>query len=100
MPIHRLLLLTLFALAACQHATTPESPSPNVLMLGETHNNGDGHRLRLQDLPARIDAGWWPAIAMEQFDREQQPTLDAAMRDCANADCVVARVITGKSGWN
>lgn len=101
MTIHRFLLLpVLFAMAACQHAATPAPPSPNVLLLGETHDNGDGHRLRLQDLQARIDAGWRPAIAMEQFDREQQAALDAAMRDCADADCVVAGMVTAKSGWN
>ena len=101
MATHRFLLLpVLFAMAACQHAATPAPPAPNVLLLGETHDNADGHRLRLRHLQVRVDAGWRPAIAMEQFDREQQPALDAAMRDCADADCVVARMITAKSGWN
>ena len=101
MTTHRFLLLpVLFAMAACQHAATPAPPAPNVLLLGETHDNADGHRLRLRHLQVRVDAGWRPAIAMEQFDREQQPALDAAMRDCADADCVVARMITAKSGWN
>ena len=100
MTTHRFLLLpVLFAMAACQHAATPAPPAPNVLLLGETHDNADGHRLRLRNLQVRVDAGWRPAIAMEQFDREQQPALDAAMRDCADADCVVARMITAKSGW-
>ena len=36
---------------------------------------------------------------MEQFDTDQQAQLNAAMRDCTDADCVVARVSNGKSGW-
>lgn len=84
-------------------APTPDSralASAQVLLLGETHDNGEGHRLRANDLRDRIKAGWRPAIAMEQFDREQQPALDVAMRECTDAACVVARLVPGKSGWN
>lgn len=99
-----LLGLTLAAvtLASCQttSATGPHAPVDGlVLLLGETHDNGEGHRLRAEALRARVDAGWRPAIAMEQFDREQQPALDTAMRDCKDADCVVAKVVTAKSSW-
>ncbi len=90
------LLLPLFA--ACAHRQP--IASSDVLLLGETHDNGEGHRLRVEALRERIAAGWRPAIAMEQFDREQQPALDAAMRACADADCVVTRLAPGKSGWN
>lgn len=95
---HRLsLLLACLLLAGCAH----DNPNarPNVLLLGETHDNGEGHRMRVDALRLRINEGWRPAIAMEQFDREQQPALDAAMRECRDADCVVSRVATGKSGW-
>ncbi len=37
---------------------------------------------------------------MEQFDRENQPLLDAAMRECSDANCVVAHAAPGKSSWN
>lgn len=103
-------LLPLLALACatavlCSCETTPATgmrapASPQVLLLGETHDNGEGHRLRADALRARVEAGWRPAIAMEQFDREQQPALDAAMRECRDADCVIAKVITAKSSWN
>ncbi len=91
-------LVTLLLLVACAHQerTTPA----DVLLLGETHDNGEGHRLRAHALRERIEAGWRPAIAMEQFDREQQPALDAAMRECSDADCVVTRLVPGKSGWD
>src|SRR5690606_1557917 len=40
------------------------------------------------------------AIAMEQFDRERQADLDAAMARCQDAACVIDAVAPGKSGWN
>ncbi len=91
-------LLLLPLLAACAHQD-PAS-SAQVLLLGETHDNGEGHRLRAEELRERIEAGWRPAIAMEQLDREQQPALDAALRECRDADCVVTRLVPGKPGWN
>ena len=86
----------LVALAACRH--TPP-PAPQLLLLGETHDSAEGHRLRAALLRARIEAGWRPAIAMEQFDTGQQAALDAAMATCADADCVVVKVAPAKSGW-
>ena len=93
------------ALSACQHAaTTPASTvatasAPRVLLLGEVHDSAAGHAARAALLRKEVEAGWRPAIAMEQFDTVQQPLLDAAMRDCTTADCVVAKVATGKSSW-
>ncbi len=87
------LCLSAPAIAAQQAATA------DVLLLGETHDNGAGHQLRAAVLRQRIEAGWRPVIAMEQFDREQQPALDAAMRECADADCVIGKVIMGKATW-
>ena len=93
-----LALSLLAALVACRHAPPP-TPAPPVLLLGEVHDNGEGHAARAALLRERLEAGWRPAIAMEQFDIAQQPALDAAMRDCADADCVVAKVVAPKSGW-
>ncbi|QIL20852.1 ChaN family lipoprotein [Thermomonas sp. HDW16] len=84
-------------LSACSH--TPAASSPHVLLLGEVHDNAIGHAERAALLRERIDAGWRPVIAMEQFDTGQQAALDAAMRDCADADCVVAKVAPAKSSW-
>ena len=89
-------------LTACHHAPTSGASSaaePQVLLLGEVHDNGEGHRRRVDALRARIESGWRPVIAMEQFDREQQPVLDAALRECRDAACVVARAAPGKSSW-
>ncbi len=100
----RLVLATALAallVSSCQSTSTLVSPvNAQVLLLGETHDNGEGHRLRTDELRERLQAGWRPAIAMEQFDREQQPALDVAMRECPDAGCVVIRLVPGKSGWN
>ena len=95
-----LLALALALVAGCQHAAPADAPSSSqVLLLGEVHDNMAGHTARAAMLRTRIEAGWRPVIAMEQFDTGQQATLDAAMRDCADAECVVAKVAPAKSGW-
>ena len=85
-------------------ATTPVSApraaaAPDALLLGEVHDNAAGHAARAALLREKIEAGWRPAIAMEQFDTAQQSALDAAMRDCADAVCVIARVAPKKTSW-
>lgn len=95
-------VLATSVLTACQSMpTTGAAPpsAPQVLLLGEVHDNGEGHHQRADALRARIDTGWRPVIAMEQFDREQQPELDAALRDCRDAACVVAKAAPAKANW-
>ncbi|WP_374554671.1 ChaN family lipoprotein [Thermomonas sp.] len=98
MPRFRLLSLCLgLTLAAAAFAGPAQAP--RVLLLGEVHDSAAGHAARAALLRKELEAGWRPAIAMEQFDTVQQPALDAAMRDCADAACVVDRVAPGKAGW-
>lgn len=89
-----------FALTACQHAAPAPASASRLLLLGEVHDSAAGHAARAALLRERIEAGWRPAIAMEQFDTAQQAALDAAMAECPDAACVVARMATGKSSWN
>jgi len=77
-----------------------EMPRHDVVLLGEVHDNADGHRLRLQALARAVRGGWRPVLAMEQFDRERQADLDRAMRTCADADCVIRAATPAKTGWN
>lgn len=98
-PILPLVIAT--GLSACQH-TAPAAPapaSPQVLLLGEVHDNAAGHAARAALLREKVENGWRPAIAMEQFDTAQQPALNAAMTECTDADCVVARAAPTKAGW-
>lgn len=48
------------------------------VLLGELHDNESHHRLRRDLLAALVAAGRRPAIAMEQFDHEQQPGINLA----------------------
>ena len=51
-----------------------------ALLLGETHDNPEHHRLQLVILQTRLDAGARPALLMEQFDNDQQAAIDAARK--------------------
>src|SRR5690606_12687626 len=79
---------------------TAAAERPAVLLLGEVHDNARGHRERLTLLRARVEGGWRPAIAMEQFDRERQADLDRAMAECADAACVVRAAGGEKAAWD
>ena len=52
-----------------------------IVLLGEQHDNAEHHRQRLQVLRRALAAGWRPAIAMEQLDRERQADIDRARAD-------------------
>ena len=98
-------LATALLLAACRHpgpgapAASAAPAAPQVLLLGEVHDNAAGHAARAALLRKQVEAGWRPAIAMEQFDTAMQPALDAAMRECRDPGCVIARAAPGKAGW-
>ena len=99
------LLLAGATLAGCSGKqtvayTAPANASnPQVLLLGEVHDNKDGHRLRYDELRQRVEAGWRPAIAMEQFDRESQALLDDAQKGCLDASCVIKVINNKRWDW-
>ena len=102
------------ALAAlCGAVDTNSGPFPwedrlrgdAIVLLGEVHDNPVQHRLRLEVLRRAFEAGWRPAIAMEQFDREHQVDIEQArMERPLDADYLIEKAATqhGKSisGWN
>jgi uncharacterized iron-regulated protein len=47
-----------------------------VVLLGETHDNLEHHRLQRELLGAIVGSGRRPVLVMEQFDREFQPALE------------------------
>ncbi|WP_228768164.1 ChaN family lipoprotein [Limnohabitans sp. DM1] len=65
--------------------------------MGEVHDNEHGHQRRLERVRQLIEQGPQPVVAMEQFDREKQAVLDAALSQCPDVDCVVAKA--GTTGW-
>lgn len=79
-----------------------------VVMLGEVHDNGRQHQLRLEWLQRAFAAGWRPALVMEQFDREHQPDIERARqerpRDAQHVIDLAAPHTEGSAGggwdWN
>ncbi|WP_395402472.1 ChaN family lipoprotein [Pseudoduganella sp. UC29_106] len=102
------ILLAATALAGCSFfskksnsdlpAVVAAPANPQVLLLGEVHDNAQGHKLRFDELKRRVEAGWRPVIAMEQFDRDKQERLDSAQKGCLDASCLI-KVMSGP-GWN
>lgn len=52
----------------------------DVVLLGELHGHPDHHALQLRWLQAFAATGRLPVLAMEIFDFDDQPALDAAVR--------------------
>jgi uncharacterized iron-regulated protein len=76
-----------------------------IVLLGEVHDNPVQHRLRLELLRRAFAAGWRPALAMEQFDREHQPEIERARRERPlDASYLIEQAAPGHgkpgSGWN
>jgi len=71
---------------------------PTIYLLGEVHDNPEGHALRLEQIVEIVRSAPQPVIAMEQFDREKQAILSAAQQECPDAACVIARA--GTKGWD
>ena len=63
-----------------------------IVLLGEVHDNAAHHQQRLDVLRRAFNAGWRPAIAMEQFDRERQADLERARREKPRAAQLVIDV--------
>jgi len=72
----------------------------NIVLLGEVHDNPTLQKLRYQVLERAVAAGWRPAIAMEQFDREHQQDIERARRQRPlDADYLIKQA-HGSGGWN
>jgi len=76
-----------------------------VVLLGEIHDNPVQHRVRALALQRLIERGARPAIAFEQFDRDQQAGIDAARRDAdavSRSSQLASRLIEqfGRGGWD
>ena len=98
---HAAALLACLALAACagvKEAAAPLSDPVQVLLLGEVHDNPQGQRERFEYLRQRVEAGWRPAIAMEQFDHENQALLTQAQKGCVDPECVIR--VMASPGWD
>lgn len=91
--------LLLAACATPRNQADNSAGNPQVLLLGEVHDNPETHKLRYEQLRKRVEAGWRPVIAMEQFDRENQPLLNKAQKDCRDAQCVILVMQSPRWDW-
>ena len=96
------LLTTAILMTACanQPELSANSHTNTIILLGEVHDNPDGHRSRFEDLQKMVESGWRPAIAMEQFDRENQAILSKAQTECADAECIISKVGGKRWQWS
>ncbi|MEJ2793483.1 ChaN family lipoprotein [Iodobacter sp. LRB] len=93
-------LCAALVLSACANspASAPFAGKSYVLM-GEVHDNALGHQARFQALEKAVQAGWRPAIAMEQFDVERQADLDQArLEQPDNPDYLIQKI--GGKRWD
>ena len=71
-----------------------------LVILGEVHDNAVHHRLQTEVFQALVGAGRSPALAMEQFDREHQPSMDAARgRGERDAERIADAGRFDRKGW-
>lgn len=100
-PCNKFLVLAAMCLslsAAAQSLDTQaREGTANIFLMGEIHDNAQGHKLRLESVMALIAQGHRPVVVMEQFDRDNQLALDLALASCDDADCVLAKAAT--PGW-
>lgn len=71
-----------------------------LVILGETHDNAEHHRLQAEVFESMLRAGRSPALAMEQFDREHQSSLDSARaRGERDAESLADAGRFDRKGW-
>lgn len=70
------------------------------VILGETHDNPEHHRLQRLALEALAARGGPRLLAMEQFDSEHQPAIDAARANGADAEALADAGKFDRKGWN
>jgi uncharacterized iron-regulated protein len=72
-----------------------------LALLGEVHDNAEGHRRRAASLRRAVEAGWRPAVVMEQFDADRQADIDRSRRERPDdASHLIAQASPGRSGWD
>lgn len=67
------------------------------VILGETHDNAEHHRLQRAALERLAGPR---ALAMEQFDSDFQPAIDAALARGADAEAIADAGHFDRKGWN
>jgi len=89
---------------AAQFVTSDElferAARARYVILGETHDNPEHHRLQRVVLEALTGRGEKRAMAMEQFDTDYQAAMTAAQARGADAEAVADAGHFDRRGWN
>ena len=86
-------------LPAAPDALADAMQGQGVVLLGEVHDNAAQHALRAAALRLLVERGARPALAFEQFDREQQAAIDRARAERpGDLDYLIAAA-KGAKGW-
>jgi uncharacterized iron-regulated protein len=96
----RLACFAAAALLACASPPLEQRLGGDALvLLGEVHDNAEHHRLRLALVRRALEAGWRPALALEQLDRERQADIERARRERPR-DAQHVIDAAGGAGWS
>jgi uncharacterized iron-regulated protein len=71
----------------------------DFVLLGEVHDNPEHHAHQAAVLGSLVQAGRKPALAMEQFDRENQSAIDAALAAGADAEAIAVAGRMDRKSW-
>ncbi|WP_280152187.1 ChaN family lipoprotein [Piscinibacter sp. XHJ-5] len=83
------------------HAWESRLRGDTVALLGEVHDNAEHHRQRAAVMRRAVEAGWRPALVMEQFDIDRQQHIDSSRRERPqDAAHLIAQSATPRAGWN
>ncbi len=79
---------------------TARVQAADIVLVGETHDNPDHHRLEAALVEAFSAARHAPAVVFEMLNREQQPAVDASLATHpGDADALAQAVAWDSSGW-
>jgi uncharacterized iron-regulated protein len=81
-------------------AAIAEARRSAVVLLGESHDNPDHHRIQLRVLDALSMGGGQRALAMEQFDVEHQAAIDQASGESGVEAEDIVRAGKLDRGWD
>lgn len=97
----KLISCLLFLTCTFNHLGAQTSiPTANTIwLMGEVHDNPEGHQLRQNLLEQNLLKGWRPSLVLEQLDREQAATVNEALKNCSKASCFIDQVNQKNWDW-
>jgi uncharacterized iron-regulated protein len=79
---------------------TARVKAAGIVVVGETHDNPDHHRLEGELVQAFATTHHAPAVVFEMLDRQQQPAVDGSLATHPDdADALARAVAWDSSGW-